>query len=64
MKLRLYRKSRVREYWIIDPSNQIVEVYPLEGTAVGEPQVYGPNEVVKVSIFADLSINLADVFGQ
>ena len=62
VKLRLYRKAGVREYWIIDPSNEIVEVYPLQDSTVGEPQVYGKNAIVNVGIFDDLSINLTDIF--
>ena len=62
VKLRLYRKSGVREYWIIDPSNEIVEVYQLQNGTFREPQIYGKDAIVNVGIFDDLSINLADVF--
>ena len=62
VKLHLYRKSGVREYWIIDPSNEIVEVYQLHDRTFGEPQIYGKDAIVKVGIFEDLSINLVELF--
>jgi Uma2 family endonuclease len=30
-KLNLYRKAGVREYWVIDPEEKLVEVYRLDG---------------------------------
>jgi len=62
VKLRRYRLSGVREYWIVDPLNQIVEVYKLSENVFTEPQVYGKDETVKVDIFEDLEINLHDIF--
>ncbi len=62
VKLRLYRLSGVREYWIVDPSNQIVEVYKLSENVFTEPQVYGKDDTVTDSIFEDLEINLHDIF--
>lgn len=62
VKLRHYRLSGVLEYWIVDPFNQIVEVYKLSENVFTEPQVYGKEETVKVGIFEDLEINLHDIF--
>jgi Uma2 family endonuclease len=62
VKLRRYRLSGVREYWIVDQLNQIVEVYKLSENVFTEPQVYGKEETVKVGIFEDLEINLHDIF--
>jgi Uma2 family endonuclease len=62
VKLRRYRLSGVREYWIVDPLNQIVEVYKLSENVFTEPQVYGKEETVIVGIFEDLEINLHDIF--
>jgi len=62
VKLKRYRLSGVLEYWIVDPSNQIVEVYRLSENVFTEPQVYGKDETVTVGIFGDLEINLYDIF--
>lgn len=61
-KLKRYRLSGVREYWIVDPSHQIVEVYKFSENVFTEPLVYGKGETVQVGIFTDLNIQLADVF--
>lgn len=62
VKLRAYKVSGVREYWIIDPHNQLVEVFRLQDNVFGEPSVYGSDERVLVGIFGDFYINLYDVF--
>lgn len=61
-KLRAYKVSGVREYWIVDPHNQLVEVYRLQDNVFGEPTVYGNDEMVTVGIFNGLDINLCDIF--
>jgi Uma2 family endonuclease len=62
VKLKQYRLSGVREYWIIDPFNQIVEVYYFSQNVFTEPLVFGKNETIKVGIFEDFEINLEDIF--
>jgi len=62
VKLKRYRLSGVREYWIVDPFNQIVEVYKLSENVFTEPQVYGKDETVEGGIFEDLVVNLSDIF--
>src|SRR5665648_1172279 len=52
VKLRRYRLSGVREYWIVDPFNQIVEIYKFSENVFTEPQVYGKEETIKDGIFA------------
>ncbi len=61
VKLRAYKAAGVLEYWIIDPGNQLVEVYDLQGE-IPFPIVYGTDDKVVVRIFEDLQINLADIF--
>lgn len=63
-KLNLYEKYSVREYWIIHPIDKIIMVYTLiENGKYARPAVYPMEEVIKVGIFEDLSISLAEVFG-
>jgi len=62
VKLKRYRLSGVREYWIVDPVYQVVEVFRLSENVFSEPQVYGKDENVRVGIFEDFEINLIDVF--
>ncbi|EGW36551.1 Uma2 family endonuclease [Desulfosporosinus sp. OT] len=63
-KLNLYEKYSVREYWIIHPIDKIIMVYTLiENGKYARPEVYQIEEVIKIGIFEDLSISLAEVFG-
>lgn len=62
VKLKLYRATGVREYWIVDPNFETVEVYKFEGHVFSAPDAYGTEDVIKVSIFDDLTINLSDIF--
>lgn len=63
-KLNLYEKYSVREYWIIHPIDKIIMVYTLiENGKYARPKVYQIEEIIKIGIFEDLFISLADVFG-
>jgi len=63
VKYQLYEKYGVREYWIVFPYEQTVLVYLLDETGkyrnVG---VFAQDEKVKVNIFDDLDIDLAEAF--
>jgi Uma2 family endonuclease len=61
-KFRLYEKYGVREYWIVDPLHETIEVYLLQGNRFAEQQVYAKGDVIEVSIFADCQMNLNDIF--
>ncbi|MCM1267726.1 MAG: Uma2 family endonuclease [Bacteroidales bacterium] len=56
-KLRLYRESGVREYWIVDPQQKIVTVYDLEHDA--EAVVHPFSQEIQVGIYGDLYLNLS-----
>jgi len=57
-KLFKYRTAGVREYWIVDPEKNRVTVYDLEHEDMNE---YTFNDIVKVCIYSDLSINFRDL---
>jgi Uma2 family endonuclease len=61
-KFRLYEKYGVREYWIVDPLHETIEVYLLQENGFGEQQLYIKGDVMEVSIFEDCQIRLDDVF--
>lgn len=59
-KLWLYRRSGVREYWIIDPRKENVLVYFFE--AEDSPEIYGFHTPIPVHIWnGQLSITIADL---
>jgi len=63
LKYKLYEKARVKEYWIVEPANNTVEVFTLNEAGNYELQaVFGKEDHVKVGIFEDLVIDLQVVF--
>ncbi len=61
-KLRAYRRAGVREYWIVDPYNQTVEVYLMDNEDGVFPTVYNKDDIIMVSIFEDLGVKLSEIF--
>ncbi len=61
-KFRRYARENVREYWIIDPDKQTVEIF--ENTASGYrlSGTYKGNETIESLIFSGLSCKAADLF--
>ena len=66
-KLEAYGKAGVKEYWIVSPLEEIVEVYYQNDGRLILSEVYsidenGPDAEIKVSLYDDLFIKLEDVF--
>lgn len=62
-KMALYMRVGIREYWIISPKNNTVEVFLLrEDGFFSEPTIYSKDDAVKSSIFENLEIRLSDIF--
>lgn len=63
-KLRLYQRSGVREYWIVDPVMRTVEVFCIEQNMFGPAETYaaGEDEFVPVGMKEGLRIPLEDIF--
>ncbi len=63
IKLRKYEREGVREFWIVDPLTEYVEVYQLGADdKYAEPDVYENTATLQVGIFPDLAIDLKQVF--
>jgi len=62
-KLRLYRKAKVREYWVIDPENNWLMVYHFPEDKIATTP-YGNTGSVPVSILPGLSIKLDPIFSK
>lgn len=58
IKLFKYRSTGVREYWIINPANRIVNVYDFEHDEKTGQYVFEID--IRSCIFKDLSIKIAD----
>ena len=57
-KLFKYRNTGVREYWIVDPSKNLIVVYNFE---LGETEQYTLQDSVKVGIYDDLAIDFGSM---
>ena len=63
LKLNRYYLEKVREYWIVDPMYQIVEVYQWDN-GLCLPRIFGSEERVKVGVLDDCEIDLSLVFPE
>jgi Uma2 family endonuclease len=72
-KLKLYERSAVQEYWIIDPVNRLMWVYRLEtadntqptgaqSKHYRRPEVYGPEDTFESRVLEGFSLELPTLF--
>lgn len=61
-KFDLYEESGVKEYWIIEPKNNTVEVFVLENNEYKRVKAYVQDDVIACLTLNDLEIDLKDVF--
>ena len=65
VKLNLYQKAGVREYWIVDPENRTVRVMvQASGGILQVHEVYGRDDVAKVNVLDGCFIELSKVFSE
>lgn len=62
IKRKLYGKYGVKEYWIVDPVKQAVEVLSLDVDGYRKIGTYNVNTPLTSSLLKDLSIDLKSVF--
>lgn len=63
-KFLLYEKYGVKEYWLVEPDAKLITAFILKDDQYGRPNIYSDEEEMKTSIFADLIVNLAEVFAN
>lgn len=61
-KYHLYEKARVKEYWLVDPVNDSVEVHLLTDYHYKFQGVFTKGDIISVNLFPDLKIDLNQVF--
>ncbi len=64
VKLDLYQRAGVREYWIVDPDSRTVQVFLLEHGSVLPHEVYERDAVAKVNVLDGCFIELTKVFKE
>lgn len=63
-KRTLYARSGVKEYWIVDPDAQTIEVLALGGRGYKRAGIYGREQMLESPLLTELKISLAEVFGK
>jgi Uma2 family endonuclease len=58
----LYAKHGVAEFWLVDPEDQSVEVFVLDGDTYRMSGVYLAGDTIKVGRFADAQIAIDSIF--
>ncbi|KLU60779.1 hypothetical protein CEB3_c27520 [Peptococcaceae bacterium CEB3] len=63
IKFNKYEKAGVKEYWIVEPENKLVNVFHLEeNNRYGRPDVYSEDDEIKVGFLQELTVDLKSVF--
>ncbi|MBP3039612.1 Uma2 family endonuclease [Bacillaceae bacterium Marseille-Q3522] len=62
VKYNRYMEAKVREYWIVDPLNEFIDVYVLDGNKYQHKGVFSKEDTIKVSILESLIIDLRNIF--
>lgn len=62
IKLPLYAHHQVPEYWIVDPEDQSVEIYMLEGDSYRVGGIFMSGDAIAIGAFADAHIIVDSIF--
>jgi len=63
IKLELYQRAGVREYWIVDPETRTVKVFILDDEGIYHTaKAYKQTDVLKVNVLNGCFIELSKVF--
>jgi Uma2 family endonuclease len=61
-KFKLYEEAKVKEYWIVNPNNNLILVYSLQENVFIGSRPYTTDDTVKSVLFPDLEIDMNSVF--
>lgn len=64
VKLDLYQRAGVQEYWIADPDNKSVQVFTLDGNILKIREDYGREDVAKANVLNGCFLELSRVFSE
>lgn len=62
IKMNLYMRAGVKEYWIVSPRNRTVQVFVLDRDTYGEPLNFTAKDALRSVLFPHLVIDLGDIF--
>jgi Uma2 family endonuclease len=61
-KLLLYAHYGVAEYWLVDPENQVIQVYILDGDTYRVAGIFLEGDMIDVGMFTAVHIQINTVF--
>jgi len=65
VKLGLYQRAGVKEYWIVDPENKAIQVFLQDGNgSLKIHEDYGREDVAKVNVLNGCFVELGKVFPE
>ncbi len=62
IKLSLYEKHAVKEYWIVNPTDKTISVYTINKKHYDKPLVYKNKDTVKSEILKGIKIVVENIF--
>jgi len=62
VKLRLYERAGVKEYWVVHPTDQTLMVFTWQNGEYGKPKVYAFPDHVPVEVLPEFEVDLSTVF--
>jgi len=62
VKLRLYERAGVKQYWVVHPTDQTLMVFTLHNGEYGKPKIYAFPDHVPVEILPEFTVDLSTVF--
>ena len=63
-KFNIYEKAGVREYWIVDGANEVVEIFTLDDGKLMLKTFLQTEDVITSSVLEGLEINVSDIFAD
>ncbi len=64
VKLNLYQRAGVREYWIVNPEEKSVQVFTQNGGILRITEEYGRGDIAKVNALDGCFVELSKVFTE
>ena len=62
LKYNAYAKAGVKEYWIVDPYHEFIEVFLLKGNSFENSGQYFKSDMISLHLFGDFSLHLSEIF--
>jgi Uma2 family endonuclease len=63
-KFNLYEKSGVKEYWIVDPSEQVVHQYVNTNNRFNLVKMHEAGSVLESSVITGLKVEMIEIYGE